>query len=238
MRVVCVGGGPAGLYFAGLLKGQDSAHDVTVLERNPAGIDVRLGCRVLGRPARAAPERRSRDGARDRSQRRSAGTARSSQSRASRRSTSPGRGYAIGRRRLLEILATRAIGLGVRVEFDAKVDEPSCRTPTWSSPATAPTAGFGIVSAIGFETTVTVGRNKYIWLGTPKVFTRLHISLRADAGRLGLVPRVRSSTRAPAPSSSSAHRRPGPHSASTGSTRPRASRSWSRSSSGSWRATR
>src|SRR6267154_360488 len=34
MRIVCVGGGPAGLYFALLMKKQDPAHDITVVERN------------------------------------------------------------------------------------------------------------------------------------------------------------------------------------------------------------
>ena len=34
MRIVCVGGGPAGLYFALLMKKADAANDVTVRERN------------------------------------------------------------------------------------------------------------------------------------------------------------------------------------------------------------
>ena len=34
MRIVCVGGGPAGLYFAILTKLADPDHEVTVLERN------------------------------------------------------------------------------------------------------------------------------------------------------------------------------------------------------------
>jgi anthraniloyl-CoA monooxygenase len=34
MRIVCIGGGPAGLYFALLMKKQDPAHDITVVERN------------------------------------------------------------------------------------------------------------------------------------------------------------------------------------------------------------
>ena len=34
MRIVCIGGGPAGLYFALLMKQQDPAHRITVVERN------------------------------------------------------------------------------------------------------------------------------------------------------------------------------------------------------------
>src|SRR3569832_544897 len=34
MKIVCIGGGPAGLNFAQLMKKQDAAHDITVVERN------------------------------------------------------------------------------------------------------------------------------------------------------------------------------------------------------------
>ena len=34
MRILCLGGGPAGLYFALLMKLQNPAHQVTVVERN------------------------------------------------------------------------------------------------------------------------------------------------------------------------------------------------------------
>jgi anthraniloyl-CoA monooxygenase len=34
MKIVCIGGGPAGLYFALLMKKLDPAHDITVVERN------------------------------------------------------------------------------------------------------------------------------------------------------------------------------------------------------------
>ena len=34
MKIVCIGGGPAGLYFGLLMKQLDPSHDVTVVERN------------------------------------------------------------------------------------------------------------------------------------------------------------------------------------------------------------
>ncbi|MCH8809238.1 MAG: hypothetical protein IH993_05310, partial [Proteobacteria bacterium] len=34
MRIVCIGGGPAGLYFAISMKLRDATHEVTVVERN------------------------------------------------------------------------------------------------------------------------------------------------------------------------------------------------------------
>ena len=37
MKVVCLGGGPAGLYFAISMKLRDPAHEITVLERNKPG---------------------------------------------------------------------------------------------------------------------------------------------------------------------------------------------------------
>ena len=34
MRIVCAGGGPAGLYFAIQMKQRDPSHRITVIERN------------------------------------------------------------------------------------------------------------------------------------------------------------------------------------------------------------
>ena len=34
MRIVCIGGGPAGLYFGLLMKKENPAHHITVIERN------------------------------------------------------------------------------------------------------------------------------------------------------------------------------------------------------------
>ncbi|MGH7282162.1 MAG: NAD(P)-binding protein, partial [Polyangiaceae bacterium] len=37
MKITCLGGGPAGLYFALLAKKSDPSRDVTVIERNAPG---------------------------------------------------------------------------------------------------------------------------------------------------------------------------------------------------------
>ena len=34
MKIVCIGGGPAGLYFALLMKQLGAHHDISVVERN------------------------------------------------------------------------------------------------------------------------------------------------------------------------------------------------------------
>jgi 2-polyprenyl-6-methoxyphenol hydroxylase-like FAD-dependent oxidoreductase len=37
MKIVCIGGGPAGLYFAISAKLRDAGHDIIVVERDPGG---------------------------------------------------------------------------------------------------------------------------------------------------------------------------------------------------------
>ena len=66
MKIVCIGGGPAGLYFAILMKKADPAHDVAVVERNRPddtfGFGVVFSDATLEHFARG----RSRDPRRDR----------------------------------------------------------------------------------------------------------------------------------------------------------------------------
>ena len=123
MRIVCVGGGPAGLYLALLMKKFDARHDVTVIERNRPydtfGWGVVFSDQTLGNLAAADRETHAEI------------------SDAfchwddidvhfkGRTVTSGGHGFCgIGRKRLLNILQRRAETLGVRLVFETEaVDE-------------------------------------------------------------------------------------------------------------------
>ena len=94
-----------------------------------------------------------------------------------------GRGYGIKRQPLLEILASRALAAGAHIEFDHEVTAPS-QLPE----VDLIVACDGVNSRIrdetrGFQTDVRLGRNKYIWLGTYKVFESFtHAFVQTDSG--------------------------------------------------------
>ena len=170
MRIACVGGGPSGLYLAILLKARDPDHDVQVFERNPRGVTYGWGVvfwdDLLEQLEAGDPP--------------TAGEIRASSYRWNGQllaveETDPvhvgGHGYGIGRQRLLDILVERARGLGVQVEFDRAIERPD-DLPV----ADLIVACDGVNSPVRqlhaerFGTDVVVGRNKYIWLGTSRVF--------------------------------------------------------------------
>ncbi|GAA1222573.1 FAD-dependent monooxygenase [Kitasatospora nipponensis] len=170
MRIACVGGGPAGLYFSIVMKSHDPDHDITVFERNPAGSTYGWGVTYWGdllerlhrhdpQTARAISEH---------SVRWTDGVAHIGRQRTVHRGDE---GFSIGRRRLLDILAERATELGVDVRFDHEVRELD-QVPQ----ADLVVACDGVNSRLRqlrpgeFGTAVTEERNKYIWLGTSKVF--------------------------------------------------------------------
>jgi 2-polyprenyl-6-methoxyphenol hydroxylase-like FAD-dependent oxidoreductase len=170
VRIICVGGGPAGLYFALLAKLADPAHQVTVLERLPAGVtdgwgvifwDDLLDDLFSHDPVSA---RRIADAACqwDEYEVRATGKAVTHLA---------GYGFSLDRRSLLAILAQRAVELGVDIHYRNELTDLSAL------------ADFDLVAACDgarsrirqqmaeyLGTDIEVGRNKYIWLGTPHVF--------------------------------------------------------------------
>src|SRR3982751_5901414 len=121
MRIVCVGGGPAGLYLALLAKRADPRHVVRVVERNRPydtfGWGVVFSDQTLGNlsdaDAQTAAEIAGAFNRWDDIDVHFKG----------RTITSGGHGFCgIGRKRLLNILQRRCEALGVELVFESNVD--------------------------------------------------------------------------------------------------------------------
>jgi 2-polyprenyl-6-methoxyphenol hydroxylase-like FAD-dependent oxidoreductase len=169
MRIACVGGGPAGLYFAILTKARNPAHDVEVFERNPRGVTYGWGVvfwdDLLEQLQESDPATASEIGA---------SSFRWNGQLLAVESNPPvhvgGHGYGIGRQRLLDILVERAEGLGVRVQFESAVEGRELPEADLIVACDGVNSRLREVRREQFQTEVVVGRNKYIWLGTSRVF--------------------------------------------------------------------
>jgi 2-polyprenyl-6-methoxyphenol hydroxylase-like FAD-dependent oxidoreductase len=169
VKVACVGAGPAGLYLSILLKLRDPSHDITVYERNPEGRTYGGGVTywhgLLDKLHKHHPA--SARAIEESSIRWNEGVAHV-RGRTARCSGDTGHG--IGRHRLLEILAGHARSLGVRLEFEHEI------FPEKLPAADLVVASDGIQSTLRtqyadhFGTQARRGRNRYIWLGSSKVF--------------------------------------------------------------------
>ncbi|MGE3064318.1 MAG: bifunctional salicylyl-CoA 5-hydroxylase/oxidoreductase [Hyphomicrobiaceae bacterium] len=170
MRIVCIGGGPAGLYFALLMKIADPSHSITVVERNRP-YDT-FGWGVVFSDATMDNMRRW-DGK----------TAAQIEQAFNhwddievlikgRRMRTTGHGFVgIGRKRLLNILQVRCEEVGVELVFDRDVVSDR-EFPD----ADLIVASDGVNSRIReayadvFKPDMQRRPNRYIWLGTDKVF--------------------------------------------------------------------
>jgi anthraniloyl-CoA monooxygenase len=172
-RVLCIGGGPAGLYFALLMKQRFPDLEVTVLERNRPndtfGWGVVFSDQTLGNLNRADPP-----------------TARAMREAFNhwddievffkgRSVRSGGHGFiGIGRQRLLNILQDRCRELGVELVFETEVDDDQAAARRHRADLVI--ASDGIHSRIRtryaetFQPDIDTRRCRFVWLGTKKTF--------------------------------------------------------------------
>jgi 2-polyprenyl-6-methoxyphenol hydroxylase-like FAD-dependent oxidoreductase len=169
VKVACVGGGPAGLYLSILLKRQDPSHDITVHERDPEGSTYGWGVTywrgLLDRLHAHDPE--SARAVEEHSVRWSEGVA---HVRGTATRHAGDEAFGIGRHRLLEILAARARSLGVRLEYEREITDRGLPAADLVVAADGVRSALRTRHAGHFGERITTGRNRYIWLGTDKVF--------------------------------------------------------------------
>jgi 2-polyprenyl-6-methoxyphenol hydroxylase-like FAD-dependent oxidoreductase len=183
MRIACVGGGPAGLFFSILASQLDGGHRVTVHERYPAGTTYGWGV-VFWSDLLAQLDEHDPP------------TAEAVRAHAFEWQDQvvdvtgrapvriPGHGYSMARQTLLALLAERATDLGVEIRYEDDV-----RDPADLGDVDLVVAADGVNSALrtgrrdGFGTTVARGSNRYMWLGTTRVFDSFTFPVvRTDAG--------------------------------------------------------
>lgn len=169
MRVTCVGGGPAGLYFALLMKLRAPQHDVTVLEREaagtPQGWGVTMGRDVLDGLAANDPAL-----ARALEQTGVHWTQQDVHIGGERLIRGGYSIYNISRQALVNILASRALEAGVHVSYGHEVTS-AAELPQSDLIVAADGARSRLRSAVGgFGTGTRHGNNKYIWLGSSAPF--------------------------------------------------------------------
>jgi len=169
MRITCIGGGPAGLYFALLMKKRDPAHQVRVIERNKPGDTFGWGVvfsdQTLGAlreaDAETADEILTSFNHWDDIEVRFEGAV----------VRSGGHGFCgIGRKKLLQILQRRCEVLGVELIYE--VDMPSDE----QIEADLIIACDGLHSRVrakyahAYKPDIDTRRCRFVWLGTTRLF--------------------------------------------------------------------
>ena len=171
MKIACIGGGPAGLYFAISMKLRDPRHEIEVFERNAPGVTFGWGVVFSDLTVDNITRNDSVSAAII-----TAEFAHWDDIDVHFRGetvTSGGHGFiGIGRKRMLEILQARAHELGVMLHFNAECDpaDPKWRGYDLVIASDGANSRFRDADAEAFGLDVDVRANKFVWLGTSKVF--------------------------------------------------------------------
>jgi anthraniloyl-CoA monooxygenase len=171
MRIACLGGGPAGLYFAISMKLRDGAHDIHVFERNRADDTFGWGVVFSDQTVENLMANDPLSGAVIQSEFAHWDDIEVHIHGATIRSS--GHGFiGIGRKRLLGILQERARELGVHLHFE---HEASPRLEDWANfdlVIAADGANSRIRTAYEehFGVDIQVRKNRFFWFGMPKAF--------------------------------------------------------------------
>ncbi len=169
MRITCIGGGPAGLYFALLMKQRDRTNRVTVIERNQAddtfGWGVVFSDQTLGALRKADPKTAAQifesfnhwDDIEVNFK--------------GRKVRSSGHGFCgIGRRRLLNILQDRCAELNVDLQFATDCDDDTIIDADLIIAADGLNSRIRTKYAATYQPDIDLRLCRFVWLGTHKLF--------------------------------------------------------------------
>ncbi|MGK5017620.1 bifunctional salicylyl-CoA 5-hydroxylase/oxidoreductase [Janthinobacterium sp. HLS12-2] len=181
MNIVCIGGGPAGLYFSLLMKKQNPEHCITVIERNRPydtfGWGVVFSDQTLGNLASAdEPTARAILQAfnhwDDIEIHFKGETVRSG-----------GHGFCgIGRKRLLNILQARCEELGVQLVFETEAQDDQAIARQYGADLVIASDGLNsrirTRYAASYQPEIDQRHCRFVWLGTRKKFEAFTFSFR------------------------------------------------------------
>lgn len=181
MRITIVGAGPAGLYFALLAKKQNPRHQIVVLERDPPGATYGWGIVFSDQTLSFLHEH----------------DVPSYQSITRRfvlwdnvdvvhreeRITVRGNRFAgISRVAFLEVLRRRCEALGIELRYRQAVSDEATLPPSdLLVGADGANSVIRRAHAAAFRPSVDLRRNRYIWLGTRRIFPALTLTFRESA---------------------------------------------------------
>ena len=171
MKIACLGGGPAGLYFAISMKLRDAAHDITVFERNRPddtfGWGVVLSDETLDNLAANDPV------SAERIRQCFAYWDDIAVHYRGHRIVSTGHAFCgIGRKQLLKLLQQRARELDVNLRFQTEIENAADFAKTYDLVVGADGLHSKVRTEFAqhFNPSIDVRKCKFVWLGTRQKF--------------------------------------------------------------------